>query len=517
MTPTPRRRPRHVTARPAPSRRAPFGGRLAAAALLLGLALTAAGCRLRAPIPQPRTPLAATPAEALPDRPAETLDEAPFRLRLVRRELNNGLSVLISRGAPHGVVSVAFVDRAAAAWDARAPEPLTRLMASAMFRATETDAGVVDDLLEREGFSPEVELRAAGLVITDRILFEELPRYLDGLDRALRRPVYRPEDLRLVLDARTERLAAHVLTPDGLIADRVPSLLYREGDPRAVSIRDRLEVLGGVESEALARRHAQVLDPSRCAIVIAGDVEPLGALRLIGERFGAWPRHDSAPEIEAPRYREAGPRGLVIVQPLVRTYLKLVERAPPLGHEDHAAFRILEQLLGGMFGARLNLALREERGISYGFHARYDASATEGELELVTAIDPDHAGPVADAILAELRRVRGEEGAGLEALELELAKTRARERLLVDLDTSAGLARTLAGYWLAERDPMEVSTVLARIDALDAEAVQAAARRWIRPDRAPLVAVGRRGVVDALRGVGAGELEVLEAPERRRR
>jgi hypothetical protein len=47
--------------------------------------------------------------------------------------------------------------------------------------------------------------------------------------------------------------------------------------------------------------------------------------------------------------------------------------------------------------------------------------------------------------------------------------------------------------------------------------VEAAARRWIRPDRAPLVGVGRPDVVDALRAAGAGELEVMQAPERRRR
>lgn len=490
--------------------------RFIAAWLVIPIAM--AGCQVRAAIPQPLHPLAATPAEALPEPPSEPLEEEPFRLRLERRELENGLSILISRGEPNGVVSVVFADRTVATWDSRAPAPVTETLAAAMFRATQTAEGTVaHDLLESRGFSPEIVARPAGVLVAERLAAEELPAYLEGLERSLRHPVFRPEDLRFVLDARIERLAGHVLTPDGLIADRIPSMLYAPEDPRATSIVGRLEILRSLDVGALSRRHAQALDPRECAVVIAGDAEPLDVVPLIAERFGTWEARGSMPALVPPRHREEGPRGLVIVQPLVRTYLKIVERAPPLGHDDHAAFLVLEQLLGGMFGARLNLTLRERHGISYGFHAVYAPSATEGELEMVTAIDPAYTQTVAEAMLHELRRVRGEEGAGVESFELSLAKTRAREILLAELDTSLGLAVTIGERWLAGLDPETLRSVLGRIDGMDAAALHAAARRWLRPDRAPMVAVGRADVASALRAAGAGALEVIQAPERHRR
>ncbi|HJL20542.1 MAG TPA: insulinase family protein [Sandaracinaceae bacterium LLY-WYZ-13_1] len=483
------------------------------------LVLLATGCRVREAIPPPQRPLAATPAEALAEPPSVELDAPGLSLRLVRRELDNGLTIFVSRGAADGVVSVAFVDRSGGRWDPRAPAALTELTVDTLLRATRTvDGGVVDDLLERAGFTPEVHLLGSGWLVRDRILFEELPRYLTGLERSLRHPVHREADLRLVLDARVERRSALVLTPDGLIADRLPGLLYADGDRRAGSLRDEIAVLRGLGVDDLTARHDALLDPRRCAIVIAGDVEPLGALPLVRARFGGWEAGDAPPmDAPPPRHRTEGARGLVIVQPLVRTYLKLLEHAPPLAHEDHAAFLVLEQLLGGMFASRLNLVLREGRGISYGFHARYAATATEGELQMVTAIDPAHTAAVVEAILEELRRVRGEHGPGVRPFELSVAKTRAREQLLADLDHSLGVATTIGVHWLAGRDPEALPALLARLDALDADAVEAAARRWIRPDRAPIVAVGRADVVQALRAAGTGSLRVIAAPERHRR
>ncbi|MEQ9078058.1 MAG: insulinase family protein [Sandaracinaceae bacterium] len=487
-----------------------------AALIALGLALSA--CTLRASLPPPRHPLAATPLEALPDPPREPLEDRPFRMRLVRRELGNGFQTFISRGEQTGVVSVVFVTRATPLWDRRAPQDVTSSMAGLMLRATVGEDGeVIEDLLQSEGFSPDVSVLPGGVRVFDRVLMEDHGRYLVALERTLRHPAYREEDLRRALDARIELLEGHLGGVDGFIDDRMPQLLYAPDDPRGAAMQGRLEVMRGLTTEALRARHAEMLSPAHGALIIAGDVEPLGILPVVGQLFSAWPASELQPELHGPRYPDAAPsRGIAVVEPLLRSYIKVIEQAPPLTDPDHAAFLVLEQMLGAMFASRLNLAFREDARVSYGFHAEYAASGTEGELALATSVDPGASRQVVEEVLRELRRVRGDEE-GIQELELSLARTRARETLMASLDTSQGLALSIAQRVMAGLDPGSIGTTLRRIDRLSADDVEAAARRWIRPDRAPLVVVGRGDVVADVMASDQVQLQAFQPPPRRRR
>ncbi len=471
-------------------------------------ALLIAGCTFRAPIPPPRLPLAATPAEALPGPPTEDWPDAPFELRLTRRELSNGFRLILARGEPNGVVSVAFASRATPRWDRRSTPVITGWMASMLFRATRTDEGVVDDLLTREGFSPSLDLDAMGVIVAETMPREDLPRFVRALDQSLRAPVFRSEDLARRIEAHTDRVEGELSGSAGILDDRAPSLLYAEGDPRAQGMSDRLPQIQALDVATLEARHADLLDPSRSALVITGDLDPAVLLPFLGRVFGAWSARDAAPDVVPPQIRDGGVRARVLVRPTLRAYLRLVDRAPPFTHPDYPAFLVLEQLLGGMFASRLNVAIREGEGASYGFHARYGANATEGSVELETSVDPGYTRRALDAMLAELRRVRGESG-GIEARELAVARTRARELLLARVDYSLGLALAIARRVQIDQEPGAFGDVLRRLDALDARAVEAAARNWLRPDRAPLLLVVRPEHLDAIRDARLGDLEIV--------
>lgn len=455
------------------------------------LAVALLGCGLRPSLPAPRRPLAATPAGAVGDPPTEPMASTPFRLRLVRRELSNGLRVVLSRGEPNGVATVVFVSRATPRWGADVDPEVTSQMARGLFRAVQTDGGVVDDPMERELADPTVEALPEGIRITERLPVEELPRYLALLERSLRAAIFRPADLTRDRAPRLDRLRVRRRGPDGRIEAHLAGLLHAPSDPRARGLDERIAGLEGLDADALRRRHRALSDPGQAAIVIAGDIDPAAVLPLVGRRFSAWSGEaEPAHPVEA-GYRGEGPRLLLVEEPLVRSFVRVVDRAPPFVDRDYAAFLVLEQLLGRMFGARLNLTLRERRSVSYGLHAAYRASAIDGEIELVTAVRPDRTREVVEQILAELRRVRGDGGGELEPLELSLARTRARETLLATLDTSEGLARAMARRVLAGQEPGAMGPLLRAIDGLDAAAIQAAARRWIRPDRAVFAVVAR--------------------------
>lgn len=468
------------------------------AALLVG------GCGLRSTIPPPHVPLAATEAAALPDEPRETLPSEPFRLRLVRRELSNGVRIALSRGAANGLVTVTFVSAGTPRFAEGVGPEATDWMARLLFRAaTDRDGETVDEPLAETMFEPTVEALPEGLRVTATMPTEELPLYLALLERSLRAASFRAEDFSTPRDAALDRLRTFASSADGRLAQGMRGLLYADGDPRGRGPTARIEALEALDVSALEARHARLGDPRFAAIVVSGDLDPSAVLPLIGQRFSAWTAAEGEPAPVPPRPRDAGARLVLVEEPLARSFVRVLDRAPPFTDPDYAAFLVLEQLLGGMFGAQLNLALREREAVSYGFHARFVASASHGELELMTAVEPGRTRDVVERVLAELVRVRSGE---LEELELSLARTRAQQTLLATLDRPDGLARAMARRMLAGQDPGAMGPVLRAIDGLDAASIQEAARRWLRPDRAVIGVVGRADAVREVADLPLGDV-----------
>lgn len=486
---------------------------------LAALALLLAACASRAAIPPPRTPLAATPIEALAPPPGEPWPEAEPSLALTSRALDNGLGVYVApSGHRDGLASVIFLSRAGALHDARVPPAVTHALSRLLLRATRVGDEEVDEHLEREGFAPSIAAGDDGLLVQAVLATDALPRYLEALSAALRGPALRPDDLARVREDDGELLDGRLATPYGVLDDRLASMLYAQNDPRGYTLAAWLGDLRALTIEAVTRRHRELLDPAQCAVVITGDVREDDVLPLVERAFGALEGAPSPPSVSPPRYADGGARGLGVARNLMRSYVRLIEHAPGLAHEDHAAFLVLEQLLGGMFTSRLNLLMRERAAASYGVHARYLVSGTSGRIEIETAVAPAHAASVVRAIVGELWRVRGEAEGGVDASELAVAKTRARELVLAQLDTTRGLAAVIAQRVLGGQEPGAVLEVLRRIDELDPRDVEAAARRWLRPDRAPIAVISGDGVLrGAIQAAGVGEWELVAAPERRRR
>ncbi len=441
-------------------------------AAALALAFPLQGCGLRASLPAPREPVARTPRDALPGPPAEPRPD-PLSLRLARRELDNGLRVVLARGAPLGATRVVFVSRAVL--------------------GHEVGAAVLARALEASLEGPEGELSATvealpeGLRVGAAVAPEALAAYLARLEAALTRPLPEAALTRALAEEReASRRAAEGAA--GSLARALRDRLY------AVDPRPSVAALTPERVEALRAR----LDaPAHAALVVAGELDPAAAMPEVGRRFSAWrPRELAIEAAPTARYRDDGPRLARVEAASSRAWLQVTDRAPGFTDPDYAAFLVLEQLLGGMFGAALNLQLREREAIAYGVGCAYRASAGEGRLTVRVAVAPEDAARAVRAMLDELARARGEEGRALEPLELALARTRARESLLARLDTPEGLAAAMGRRLLAGQDAGAMAPLLAALDRLEGPAIQAAARRWLRPSRAVVGAVADRATLD---------------------
>ena len=177
----------------------------------------------------------------------------------------------------------------------------------------------------------------------------------------------------------------------------------------------------------------------------------------------------------------ATPDRAVLTRPAAQAQILMGFLAPPIGHPDYAAVKVLQTALGGGMSGRLFGELRDRQGLAYSTGAMYPFRISQGFLVAYIGTAPANAQRSEDAMKQQIERV------GVERLsEAELA--RAKRYLLgqFDLDrrTNARLAWYAAFFETAGVGQGFAEAYARAVEAVTVDDVQRVARIYLS---APIV------------------------------
>ena len=212
----------------------------------------------------------------------------------------------------------------------------------------------------------------------------------------------------------------------------------------------RLEPSGQRESvirlrrEDLLAQYQKLLSPERLVLTIVGDVDGERLLNFLRGKLSSLRKSGSIPTLPAP---EAKGRELRVEKKTIKArqaHLVLGFSAPAKGDPDYFTMKVLEAVLSRL-GGRLFVELRDKQGLAYSVGAFSLDDPHQGAFGIYTATDPAAVDRMKDGIIAELRRLQGEE---VSAEELERAKNYLIGNYLIARQTNAAKAADLVSHEL---------------------------------------------------------------------
>jgi zinc protease len=448
----------------------------------------------RAPLPDPEHPLVPTPDEPFRRQPPAVGALDSFAPGVVERaELPNGMTLMVA-SRPSRFATVCYVSRAAGVDDRPAVAGYVRLT---------TELMIVGSAAEQLGASTGHQPDQTRICLSLRA--DRLAGGIAALATAVRRPSFEDNAAERARDRWLARI-------DSGTEARREAQRWLLGAGRALGMR------GSAVKLALSRfdrvravvTHARAYAPEASALVVAGAADLASVRAAASKAFGDWPRGpESRPAVpkSAPAPRPADV--VMHVEPRFQASMAIAFAAPSRIDPDRAAFAVLERIFGRMFSSRLNLAIREGEGHSYGAYASYAPLAHDGLLTVTTAVAHPKAVAVATLILAEIERMQRFEPS---ASELEAAKGTLREEMRADLERTPTLAGELAELFVAGWGPEAWAVLDRRVAAVTGPDVQRVAQRYL-PHRSPLVVVATVPVLEAFAASG---LDVGYGPDARR-
>ncbi len=439
-----------------------------------------------------------------PPRPYRFPDFEQVRLR-------NGMMLWLVPLPERELVSVHLVFDAGAAAEDELEAGIANLTAQLLVTGTRRlDAATFAETTERLG----IDVGAQSSWDSARASFQALSTHLtDGL-ALLAEMVREPRlDEREFERLRGERLAEILQAradPGGLADERFLHHLYADGVAYrrpAAGVPETVEPLG---IEAARRFHAAQYLPGRAHLIVAGRLVAeqvvADADRIFGDWQGAGAGHRPISAEPAERTRR-----IVVVDRPGSVQSELRVGHPGIDRFDPRYFPalVLGTILGGVFGSRLNIRLREELGYTYGAHAGFEPRRSAGPFAARAAVQTAVTGDAVRELVAQLERLRSEPPGEDEV--------RDRRDYMVGIfplrfESTGGIASALEpvavyglpdDWWARYRE---------RLEAVDAAAIRDAANLLVRPDELLVLVVGDAEEVSAdLEATGLGPLSVTPA------
>jgi zinc protease len=403
--------------------------------------------------------------------------------RAVRQVLPNGLTLIVAEDRVAPSVAIKGYLLAGPVEDPPRKAGLATLTAELATRGTASQkAAELAERMDFLGASATVQAEQETVAITAQTLSEHFDAVLDYLADCLRNPAFPAEEFDRSLRQLKGRLAREAEDPRDRAQRELFVRLYPPGHPLHRNPHGVPEDLEGIGREDVIRFHARLYRPERTVLVVVGDLSPDKALASVQRAFGGWARSEESTPPRPPLPTVASTTRTIVPLPGKAEAIVLMGGNGVTRHDpDYYAAYMANRILGvGDLNSRLMKVLRRQGGMTYGVYSYFYPVLGERPWVTFLQTSPAMVDRAIAAAIAEADRLREH---GVTTEELDESRAAAIGSLVLSMEDQMGIAFVLRDTELFNLGLDFPDRFPAAIRAVTPERTQAAAKKFIHPDR----------------------------------
>lgn len=319
-------------------------------------------------------------------------------------------------------------------------------------------------------------------------LTKHTDKLMELMTDVLYNPSFSKDEMEKLKTQTLSGLAANKDDPQAIAGDVRKVLNY--GKDHTYGEISTEKTVGNISLDDCNGYYNTYFRPGNAYLVIVGDIDIKTAKTTAEKYFNKW----TAGEVKNPTYAKP-------TQP-AKTYVALVDRPASVqsvinitypielktGSQEAIKARVLNQVLGGSFSARLMQNLREKHGYTYGASSQLNSDFLIGNFIATASVRNEVTDSSVQEFMAELKRIASEPITAKELSDAKAFISGAFGRSLENPQTIATFAVNTAKYNLPKD---YYNNYLKSIDAVTIADVQASAKLYIKPENAHILVVGK--------------------------
>lgn len=454
--------------------------------------------------------------DELPDRTKPPAPKPPKDVQFpdyVDTNLADGINLLLIENHKVPSVSIRLVFRDAGSYFDGDKYGVSSLTAELLTKGTKTRSALkIADEIDFYGGSISSGSDWDGAYISLSILKKHLDKVLDVLADVVINPVFDEEELNRTKD---QRISSIIQNKDdaGALSDKMfnkvifgnsPYAYPSEGTEESIKSMTRNDVIGFYQAHYC---------PENLILAFVGDINEEEAVSIVNSHFSSW-TEKCRNKITAPKQddtfkqytTEYSPQTIYIVDKpgAVQSNFRIGHIGIERNNPDFIAVSVMNTVLGGYFGSRINLNLREKHGFTYGARSGFTARIHPGDF----SVDADVRNEVTDTsvklVKEELKRIVSDE---VTDEELQTVKNYLTGIFPLQLETPNAVATRVINLKLYGLPRNYYSTYISSVNNLTKKHILNAAKKYINPENLYVVISGNaRKIKDNLSVLGKVEL-----------
>jgi predicted Zn-dependent peptidase len=383
----------------------------------------------------------------------------------------------------------------------RGKEGIAALTAGGLIEGTNRlDGAALAEKFEQLGTSLESGADWDSAVVKITTMSDKLEEAAQLLGDVISSPVFPEREVERLKAERLAEILQLESEPRGLADEKFSEFLYAPESRYSRPDEGSTESVSALSREDVHQFYRSNYRSGATTVIVAGDVTPEQARTMVMGAFQRWP----AGSVQKPQLttaaRSNSRRIHIVHKPEApQSELRVGHVGLPRKHPDFFPTLVMNAVLGGLFGSRINLNLREAHGYTYGASSYYDWRRGAGPFVVSTAVESEVTAPALTEIFSEIDRVRSEK---ISEAELSLARDYLEGVFPIRYETTAAIASALATLVIHGLPAEYYDTYRKNVHSVSTAAVLEAARLHLHPAELQTVVVGdakriRGSLVDA--------------------
>jgi len=432
--------------------------------------------------------------------------------KLQRATLSNGLKIVLAERHEVPLVNLTLAVDAGFASDSLSSPGTANLALDALIDGTRTrNALQISDELDNLGARLRTDSNLDTSFVSLSALTAKLVPSLDLFADVILNPSFLEEEV-----ARERKLTLAAIereenTPQLAVQRVLPALLYGSNHPYGNSLTGSgtTESVSKLTRADLVKFHETWFRPKNSTLIVVGDTTLKEITPQLEKRFAGWKNGDVPHKNVAKVPLTSKSQVYLIDKPgAIQSVIVAGIVAPPRATPDEIAIETMNNALGGTFGARINMNLREDKHWTYGARTILRDARGQRPYFAFAPVQTDKTKESMVELNKELRGIVGDHPIA----ETELTKIQANETLKLpgSRETLDALGQSVIDIVQFGLPDDYYETFGARVLALKTTDVNAAAKQVVKPDDLIWIVIGDRAKIESgVKELGFGEFHLM--------
>lgn len=390
-------------------------------------------------------------------------------------DLDNGIKVHLMQAGSQEVVKLDFLFPAGSV---QAAKPLLASITNkGLSEGTHSLSGAeVSEKIDFFGAFIGQQTSFHHSIVTLVTLSHFLPDTLAILEDVIKNPSFEQKEIDTLLNKRKQEFLIESDKVKTLATRAFTQNLYGLDHPYGNYLT--LDDFEKVSREDVINFHQQAYIPNGTHIIISGQPDK-NIKELLNKHFGQqWsstkPLADSKPKAQTPK------KDIFIAkEDAVQSAIKIGRPLFGKEHPDFHAIQILNTILGGYFGSRLMMNIREEKGLTYGISSFIMTYKHAGFWVITTEVKAENRDLAVTEIFNEIKKLREEK---ISDDELELVRNFLIGDMIRNFDGPFATSDNYRGLIDSDLTPEYFNAFFSILTSITADDIHKLAKQYLKEE-----------------------------------